>query len=104
MITPVKPFLTNLCVLSWNIHCNYLLLSDLQASSNNYNYDLIFVQEPPWKEIRRTVSTSLPEGDPVIGAPIHPDWLCLFHRDKHQALHEHGDYSFRPRALTYVNK
>jgi hypothetical protein len=41
------------------------------------SYDIIFVQEPPWKVIRKTVSTKNLHGDNVIGAPKHPDWLYI---------------------------
>ncbi|KAF5380151.1 hypothetical protein D9615_006148 [Tricholomella constricta] len=54
------------------------------------------IQEPPWNFIRRTVSATNPEGEAVVGPPIHPDWMVIFRRPKGE-----GD---RPRVMTYVNK
>jgi hypothetical protein len=41
------------------------------------SYDILFVQEPPWKMIHKTVSTTNPHGDNVVGVPKHPDWLYV---------------------------
>ncbi|KXN81366.1 hypothetical protein AN958_05137 [Leucoagaricus sp. SymC.cos] len=40
-------------------------------------YDILFFQEPPWRIIRQMVSTTSTEGDDVVGAPKHPDWLYM---------------------------
>ncbi|KAF9442280.1 hypothetical protein P691DRAFT_681813, partial [Macrolepiota fuliginosa MF-IS2] len=39
--------------------------------------DIIFLQEPPWSHIQSAPSTVSLEGDDVIGAPKHPDWVCM---------------------------
>ncbi|KAF5353236.1 hypothetical protein D9756_008102 [Leucocoprinus leucothites] len=36
-------------------------------------------KELPWHSIRCTISTSSPEGNEVVGAPKHPDWLYMVH-------------------------
>ena len=56
------------------------MLSLLEEHKNNQN--IVLIQEPPWRLICRTVSTSNPEGEPVIGAPTHRDWLIMFRRPK----------------------
>ncbi|PPQ93577.1 hypothetical protein CVT25_005551, partial [Psilocybe cyanescens] len=38
-------------------------------------YDIVFIQEPPWRFVCTAPSTSRKSGDDVIGAPLHPSWL-----------------------------
>ncbi|PPQ93622.1 hypothetical protein CVT25_001005, partial [Psilocybe cyanescens] len=40
-------------------------------------YDIVFIQEPPWRFVRTAPSTSRKSGDDVIGAPLHPSWLPM---------------------------
>ncbi|KAF5367786.1 hypothetical protein D9615_010497 [Tricholomella constricta] len=54
------------------------------------------IQEPPWNFIRRTVSATNPEGEAVVGPPIHPDWMVIFQHPKGE--------DDRLRVMTYVNK
>jgi hypothetical protein len=50
---------------------DYRLILETQKDS----FDIIFVQEPPWKVIRKTVLTKNPHRDD--GVPKHPDWLYM---------------------------
>ncbi|KXN83940.1 hypothetical protein AN958_00791 [Leucoagaricus sp. SymC.cos] len=63
-------------IFSQNVNRNYghidMLLDNIKDS-----FDVIFLQEPPWRTIRQTVSVTLPEGDDVVGTPKHPDWLYM---------------------------
>ena len=58
------------------------------------DFDVLFIQEPPWRSIRKTVSTTNPEGDDVVGAPKHPDWLYIVRPP---------DQSGKPRTMAYVH-
>src|SRR5215469_8258181 len=71
--------LSKLRIYSQNVNRNYSFLSNL-LEMHKFEYDILFIQEPSWRFIRRTVSSSNLEGDVVIGLPIHPDWLTFFHR------------------------
>ena len=57
-------------------------------------FDIIFVQEPPWRLIRTAPSASNKEGEDVIGAPNHPAW---------QAMVRKPDLGSRPRVMAYVS-
>ncbi|KAF5345719.1 hypothetical protein D9756_011623 [Leucocoprinus leucothites] len=52
--------------------------------------------EPPWNHVRKAPSTTNPEGDDVIGAPIHPEWLCMVCPTKPD--------NPQPHTLTYVHR
>jgi Endonuclease-reverse transcriptase len=63
-------------IFSQNVNHNYVymdsLLSDLYE-----NYDLLFLQEPPWQNIRAALSSSSRDGTDVISGPLNPNWGCL---------------------------
>ncbi|KXN86230.1 hypothetical protein AN958_10340 [Leucoagaricus sp. SymC.cos] len=40
-------------------------------------FDILFIQEPPWRTIRQTVLTTSEEGNDVVGVPKHPEWLYM---------------------------
>ncbi|KAF9470640.1 hypothetical protein BDN70DRAFT_789215, partial [Pholiota conissans] len=40
-------------------------------------FDILFIQEPPWSLIRKTVSSSNKDGDDIIGVPKHPKWITV---------------------------
>ena len=81
-------------VLSFNIQKNSLYTSVLLESLKDSNYDILFLQEPPWGIVRKAPSSSSKDGDPVIGAPTHPDWLQVV---RPPSGGEH------PRVLAYVH-
>ncbi|KAF9440335.1 hypothetical protein P691DRAFT_647250, partial [Macrolepiota fuliginosa MF-IS2] len=64
------------CIYSQNICKNNFSTSVLLEQLKN-SIDIIFLQEPPWSCIRSAPSTVSLEGDDVIGAPKHPDWVCM---------------------------
>ncbi|KAK1226715.1 hypothetical protein PQX77_010298 [Marasmius sp. AFHP31] len=65
-------------VLSFNVAKHHVYL-DVILEELNGRFDLLFIQEPPWSMIRRAPSARDPQGDPVIGMPIHPEWDCMVH-------------------------
>jgi hypothetical protein len=56
-----------------NVNRNYGFLDSLLASLYE-DFDLLFIQEPPWQFIRSAPSSSNREGEDVIGHPISPNW------------------------------
>ncbi|KAF5347025.1 hypothetical protein D9756_011012 [Leucocoprinus leucothites] len=82
-------------IYSQNVGRSYALV-DTILESRKLDFDIIFIQEPPWNHIRKAPSTTNPEGDDVIGAPIHPEWLCMARPTKPNDP--------RPRTLTYVHR
>ena len=69
-------------IYSQNVRKNYVLVDSLLESQ----YDILFIQEPPWNFIRFAPSTSSPGGQEVVGAPIHPEWtqVVRFSQDSEQ--------------------
>ncbi|PPQ93993.1 hypothetical protein CVT25_009841, partial [Psilocybe cyanescens] len=57
-------------------------------------YDIVFIQEPPWRFVRTAPSTSRKSGDDVIGAPLHPSWLPMVRNPEPDT---------RPRVMAYVS-
>ncbi|PPQ92445.1 LOW QUALITY PROTEIN: hypothetical protein CVT25_009601, partial [Psilocybe cyanescens] len=61
-------------------------------------YDIVFIQEPPWRFVRTAPSTSRKSGDDsgddVIGAPLHPAWLPMVRNPEPDT---------RPRVMAYVS-
>ncbi|KXN92968.1 hypothetical protein AN958_09092 [Leucoagaricus sp. SymC.cos] len=63
-------------VFSQNVNRNYAHL-DMLLDNIKDTFDIVFIQEPPWRTIRQMVLTTSPEGDDVMGAPKHPTWLYM---------------------------
>ncbi|PPQ94977.1 hypothetical protein CVT25_005381 [Psilocybe cyanescens] len=57
-------------------------------------YDIVFIQEPPWRFVRSALSTSRKSGNDVIGAPLHPSWLPMVRNPEPDT---------RPRVMAYVS-
>jgi hypothetical protein len=68
--------LSKLRIVSFNIAKNYDILNVLLERECNH-FDVLCIQEPPWRLIRHAPSTVSREGTEVVGAPRHPQWLCL---------------------------
>jgi len=85
-------------IFSQNVNRNSLLLESILASSLD-DFDIIFIQEPPWRLVRHAPSGSNPEGEPVIGTTIHPDWSLIVR--KSDLRNEGAD---NPRVAVYVHK
>ncbi|KXN92507.1 hypothetical protein AN958_07309 [Leucoagaricus sp. SymC.cos] len=59
-----------------NVNKNYAHV-DYVLEALKDNFDILFFQELLWRTIRQTVSTTSEEGDDIVGAPKHPDWLYM---------------------------
>ncbi|KDR65463.1 hypothetical protein GALMADRAFT_81807, partial [Galerina marginata CBS 339.88] len=81
-------------VLTYNVAKNSLAL-DVCLSTLVEIYDVIFVQEPPWRIVRQAPSTSSRRGDDVIGTANHPDWIPMFCPQP---------VGVAPRCIAFVNK
>ena len=82
-------------VFSQNVQKNSIHVETLLVRHSN-NYDIILIQEPPHREIRKAPSASSIEGEAVIGAPMHPEWLYLVRPQKPNER--------PPRVMAYVSK
>ncbi|KAF5323048.1 hypothetical protein D9611_009315 [Ephemerocybe angulata] len=80
-------------VLSFNIAKNYAYL-DVILDCLKDEFDILFIQEPPWQTRKQAPSKVSKEGADVTGAPRHPNWLCM------ARLPEPGS---RPCVLTYIS-
>ena len=83
-------------VVTFNIAKSYELCDVLLESCKD-KYDVIFLQEPPWRTIRTAPSASSKEGDPVMGAPKHPAWTSMTRKPSQR------ERRTRPRVMAYVS-
>ena len=65
--------------------------------SRKLEFDVIFLQEPPWSTVRYSASLTEKTGDPVRGPPVHPDWWVIYPK-------EFDPEEDRPRVLAYVHR
>ena len=82
-------------VFCQNVYRNYEHV-DFLLEHCKETYDVLFIQEPPWRTVHQTISTRDPEGDPVVGVPKHPDWLTVVRVSS-------SPDSPPPRVLSYVH-
>ena len=82
-------------IFSQNVRRNALHV-DTILSALVGQYDIVFIQEPPWNTVRLAPSSKSREGEAVIGAPMHPDWMYLARPV------QRGEE--RPRVLSYVSR
>ncbi|TEB14657.1 hypothetical protein FA13DRAFT_1651748, partial [Coprinellus micaceus] len=81
-------------ILSFNIAKSWdqlVVLLESQCKS----FDIVFLQEPPWRLIRHAPSATNKEGTEVRGSPRHPKWTCMVppvQADEH------------PRVMAYVSR
>ena len=68
-----QPNVSAVRVFSQNVAKNALHVDALLSELRN-KFDVIFLQEPPWRVIHRVPSTTNRQGDEIVGAPKHPDW------------------------------
>ena len=85
--------LKSLKILLQNVCKNTLIIHSLLETKNHS--DIILIQEPPWSEIQKVLSSSNSEGDPLIGTNHHPNWI-MFGRVP-------MDSNDSPRVISYVN-
>jgi hypothetical protein len=76
-----------------NVNRNYGYMDTLLASLYD-EYDLLFVQEPPWRHIGSAPSPASRDGEDVIGPPISPNW---------GVIHRPSSLEEPPRVLIYFN-
>ncbi|KAJ3522438.1 hypothetical protein NMY22_g11892 [Coprinellus aureogranulatus] len=81
-------------ICTFNIAKNFRDL-DVFLERNVNDFDVLFIQEPPWQLIRHAPSAVSREGTEVRGAPKHPQWITMVRQP------EEGS---RPRVLTYVSQ
>jgi len=80
-------------VLCQNVAKNALHVDALLSELRN-KFDLLFLQEPPWRAICRVPSTTNRQGDEIVGAPKHLDWLTVVRPPTNDET---------PRVLAYVH-
>ena len=83
----------NLKIFSQNICKNSLIVNTLLETL--VYFDIILIQKPPWSEIRKIPSISCCEGEPLMGASHHPNWISF-------ARIPLDDKDF-PRVIAYIN-
>jgi len=71
-------------------------LTDIILEMRKANIDVIFIQEPPRFLWRHIPSHTNPEGDPVYGASLHPNWTLF-------ACYNNNPNNI-PRVITYINQ
>jgi hypothetical protein len=82
-----------LWIFCQNVNRNYGYMDMLLASLYD-EYDLLFVQEPPWQCIRLAPSPASHDGEDVIGLPISPNW---------GVIHRPSSLEEPPQVLVYFN-
>ena len=85
--------LKSLIILLQNVCKNALIIHFLLETQNHY--DIILIQEPPWSEIWKVLSSSNSESDPLIGTNHHPNWIMFGKVPL--------DSNDSPRVISYVN-
>ena len=60
-----------------NVNSSHSLASTLLEEHVNTDIDIIFFQELTQKNIRSAAHIDFTDGEPVIGLPLHPSWICL---------------------------
>ena len=60
---------------SQNVCKNFLIINSILKTCNDF--DIIFIQEPPWSVIWLISSSALGEEEVLVGAPYHPNWLSF---------------------------
>ena len=84
----------NLNIFSQNLRKNNLLTNTILKAQTDFN--IIFIQEPPWLFIRSIPSFSNKEGDELIGTSSYPNWLNFSRNptNSQESL----------RVITYINR
>ena len=67
---------------------------DVFLESNVNLFDIVFIQEPPWRHIRSAPSAHNKEGEDVVGPPMHPAWKLLMRPPQN---------GVPPRVIAYVS-
>ena len=83
----------NLRIFLQNIWKNSLIVNTILETQSQF--DIIFIQEPPWSKICRIPSFLDCEGEALMGTIHHPNWLSFA-----RILSEELDYL---KVITYIN-
>ena len=71
-----------ICISSQNVYRKYEWTHSVLVSRDNkfckFKFDIFFLQELPWSEIKHTASMKEKLGTPEMGMPRHPDWKCIY--------------------------
>lgn len=65
-----------LCIITFNVAKNFGHMDTVLQTCKN-RYDIMFFEEPSWRVIRKAPSTHNREGNDVVGAPSHLDWITI---------------------------
>jgi len=82
----------NLRVFLQNVRKNLLIVNILLKTQTQFN--IIFIQEPPWSKICKIPSTLSSEGEDLVGTAHYSNWL--FTRNP-------TNRSDSSRVITYIN-
>jgi len=80
-------------IFSQNVCKNNLLTNTILEVWREF--DIIFIQEPPWSFICSIPSSSNRKGEELVGVPNHPNWLTFFRNPSN--IHN------IPRVIIYIN-
>ena len=83
----------NLRIFSQNVWKNSLIINILLETLTQFN--IIFIQKPPWSETHKIPSALNSEGENLVGTAHHPNWL-LFTRNT-------DNRSDSPRVIAFIN-
>ena len=83
----------NLKNLSQNICKNSLIINTILETQ--VYFDIILIQEPPWSEIQKILSTLSCKGKPLMGTCHHPNWISFT-----RIPSDNKDFL---RVITYIN-
>jgi len=62
-------------IFSQNVYKNNLLTNTILEAQRNF--DIIFIQEPPWSIIQFIPSSSNQEREELVGIPNYPNWITF---------------------------
>ena len=85
--------LKDLKIFSQNVHKNYLLTNLILE--NNKNFDIVFIQEPPWFIIWTILSLTSEEDEEIISTSNYLLWAIFSKQLVNENKH--------PRVITYIN-
>ena len=83
----------NLKVFLQNIQKNTLIVNTILETQSQF--DIIFIQEPPWSEIHKIPSSLDCKGDALMETTHHPNWLL--------STRIPSERSDSPRVTAYIN-
>ena len=85
--------LKDLKIFSQNVRKNNFIINTILKV--NYNFDVIFIQEPSWTTIRSIPSSDNYEGVLLVGVVNHPIWLIF--------VREPDMINNCPRVIIFIN-